>query len=97
MRQKLPPAQHQVPYQDDGTPNPGYVSPGASHKFTDDTTLIERAQAYVDRKYVARADDRQRSMGLAYVEAEREDLAREFAKFAADEIRRNAGVRIGTD
>lgn len=43
--------------------------------------LLARAQAFVDRKYVARADARQKSMGLAYVEAERQDLAREIVRF----------------
>lgn len=52
------------------------------------TGLLERAQALVDRKYVARSDDRQKAMGLAYVEAERVDLAREIARFAFDEINR---------
>lgn len=50
--------------------------------------ILLRAQAYVDRKYVARADARQKAMGLAYVEAERVDLAREFARFAIDELTR---------
>jgi hypothetical protein len=38
----------------------------------------------------ARSDERQRAMGLAYVEAEKDDLAREFARFAVDEINRYA-------
>ena len=42
------------------------------------TARIALIQAFLDRKYVARADDRQRSMGLAYIEAERTDLAREI-------------------
>jgi hypothetical protein len=46
--------------------------------------LLPKAQALVDRKYVARADERQKSMGLAYVEAERQDLAKEIAMFATD-------------
>lgn len=50
-----------------------------------DPEILARAQALVDRKYVARADERQRDMGLAYVEAERQDLAREIASFAEDE------------
>lgn len=50
--------------------------------------LMARAQSLVDRKYVARADERQRAMGLAYVEAERVDLAREMAVFAVNEIER---------
>ncbi|MGO3930828.1 hypothetical protein [Rhodopseudomonas pseudopalustris] len=44
--------------------------------------LLASAQAFVDRKYTTRADARQREMGLAYVEAERQDLAREIASFA---------------
>lgn len=43
--------------------------------------ILAKAQAFVDRKYVARADERQKSMGLAYVEAERQDLAREITRF----------------
>ena len=50
--------------------------------MTDSNVLLAKAQAFVDRKYVARADERQKSMGLAYVEAERQDLAREIARFA---------------
>jgi hypothetical protein len=45
--------------------------------------LLAQAQNFVDRKYVARADARQKSMGLAYMTAERTDLAREIANFAA--------------
>lgn len=47
-----------------------------------DDQMLARAQYFVDCKYVARADDRQKSMGLAYVEAERQDLAREMVNFA---------------
>jgi phosphopantetheine adenylyltransferase len=43
--------------------------------------VMSQAQALVDRIYVARADDRQKEMGLAYIEAERQDLAREITKF----------------
>ena len=50
--------------------------------------VLGRAQAFVDRKYVSRADERQRAMGLAYVEAERQDLAREMALFAMDEMQK---------
>lgn len=49
--------------------------------------LLAKAQSFVDRKYVTHADARQRSMGLAYVEAERQDLAKEFANFASAVIR----------
>lgn len=55
---------------------------------TEELDLLYRAQTYVDRKYIARSDARQLAMGLAYVEAERTDLAREFAKFAFNEINR---------
>ncbi len=44
--------------------------------------ILVMAQALVDRKYVARADERQKAMGLAYVEAERQDLAKTLASFA---------------
>lgn len=43
---------------------------------------IRIAQLTVDRVYTATADDRQRAMGLAYVTAERADLATEMARFA---------------
>jgi hypothetical protein len=52
------------------------------------TELLARAQEFVDRKYVARADERQRALGLSYIEAERVDLAREMARFAQAEIKR---------
>lgn len=61
------------------------------------TDILCRAQALVDRKYVARADDRQKAAGLAYVEAERVDLAREIARFAADEIRRDHGQQASEE
>ena len=48
--------------------------------------LLNRAQAFVDRKYVARSDARQKEMGLAYIEAERQDLAREIARFVQNLI-----------
>ncbi|MHC2291841.1 hypothetical protein [Bradyrhizobium barranii] len=44
-------------------------------------TALALAQAFVDRTYVQQADARQKSMGLAYVTAERTDLAREIAAF----------------
>lgn len=55
---------------------------------TNHSAILIRAQVFVDRKYVARADARQREMGLAYVEAERTDLAKEIARFAQEEIER---------
>lgn len=60
-----------------------------------DNELLDRAQAFVDRKYVARADERQKAMGLAYVEAERVDLAREIARFVVSEIKRRASLTGG--
>lgn len=47
----------------------------------DREALLAKAQHFVDCKYVARADARQKSMGLAYVEVERRDLAREIVNF----------------
>jgi NAD(P)-dependent dehydrogenase (short-subunit alcohol dehydrogenase family) len=58
--------------------------------------MLTRAQAFVDRKYVMRADERQKEMGLAYVEAERQDLAREIARFCESEALRSA-ARTGPD
>lgn len=52
----------------------------------DSASILIRAQAFVDRKYTTRADARQQEMGLAYVEAERQDLAREIARFVLSEI-----------
>lgn len=40
------------------------------------------ASNFISRKYVARADARQKEMGLSYVEAEKDDLIREVAAFA---------------
>lgn len=40
------------------------------------------ADGFIKRKYTARADARQRAMGLQYVTAEQEDLIREVASFA---------------
>ena len=47
------------------------VDKGRGFSMFDYAALITRAQEFVDRKYIARADPRQRAMGLAYVEAER--------------------------
>jgi hypothetical protein len=55
---------------------------------TPDEDVLRRAQVYVDKTYTASADARQKEMGLAYVTAERIDLAREFAKFALLECAR---------
>jgi hypothetical protein len=46
--------------------------------------LEELLFAFLVRKYVQRADARQKSMGLQYIEAETHDLAREIAKFIHD-------------
>jgi ribosomal protein L7/L12 len=54
--------------------------------------VTDRAQAFIDQKYVSRAEDRQQSLGLAYVEAERQDLARAMAVFADSEIQRSQGA-----
>lgn len=43
--------------------------------------LTAKAQAFLDKKYVARSDDRQKEMGLAYITAERQDLAKEMVNF----------------
>lgn len=43
--------------------------------------LTARAQKFFDKKYVARSDARQKEMGLAYITAERQDLAKEIANF----------------
>lgn len=36
---------------------------------------------FLSRKYVQRSDDRQKAMGLQYMEAETHDLAFELARF----------------
>lgn len=48
---------------------------------TPERGLLARAQSFVDRTYVQQADARQKSLGLAYITAERSDLAREIAAF----------------
>lgn len=50
-----------------------------------------QAQIYLDRMYVARADERQKSMGLAYIEAERQDLAKTLVKFAKFVLSQSSG------
>ena len=45
----------------------------AEVEWTDEHTRII-VENTIRRKYVARADDRQKAMGLSYIEAEREDL-----------------------
>lgn len=44
-------------------------------------TLEAELFAFFQKKYVQSADDRQRSMGLTYTEAETHDLAKEVAEF----------------
>lgn len=60
--------------------------------MTEANILLIRAQEMIDRKYVARADERQKSMGLAYVEAERQDLAREIVRFVEPYIANAANM-----
>lgn len=50
--------------------------------------LLDRAQAFVDRKYNSVADLRQQALGLRYVTAERQDLAGEIASFVLAEKER---------
>jgi hypothetical protein len=45
------------------------------------TDLQTEIFEFLTRKYVQRADDRQKSMGLQYTEAETHDLAAEIARF----------------
>ena len=45
------------------------------------TDLESAIFEFLCRKYVQRADDRQRAMGLQYTEAETHDLASEMARF----------------
>jgi hypothetical protein len=54
------------------------------------SAMLTRAKAYVLKKYITHADDRQKAMGLAYVEAEVDDLAREFVRFALSEMHNDA-------
>lgn len=41
---------------------------------------------YLNRKYVQRSDERQKSMGLQYTTAETHDLAREIMKFVRQRV-----------
>jgi hypothetical protein len=65
--------------------------------MSDREDMVARAQAFVDRKYVTRADERQKAMGLAYIEAERQDLAREMTRFAISEASLRSAARTGPD
>lgn len=56
--------------------------------------LTARAQAFLDRKYVTRSDARQKAMGLGYIEAERQDLAREVARFCESEVERHFAATL---
>ena len=46
---------------------------------TRERELVETVFDFLCRKYVQRADERQKSMGLQYTEAETHDLARQIA------------------
>lgn len=46
--------------------------------------------AWLQRKYVQHADDRQEAMGLVYMTAETHDLARELARMLAERARARA-------
>jgi hypothetical protein len=48
--------------------------------------LREDAEAMLRRKYVARADERQKAIGLSYVTVETNDLAHFIAAFAFNRI-----------
>jgi hypothetical protein len=47
-----------------------------------DDELEHLAEATLRRAYIARADERQKAMGLSYIEAETRDLAKFIARFA---------------
>jgi hypothetical protein len=49
--------------------------------MTETKELLAKAQDFIDCRYAARSDERQKAMGLAYIEAERQDLAREIVSF----------------
>jgi hypothetical protein len=49
-------------------------------------TLEARLFKFLTRKYVQRADARQRAMGLQYTEAETHDLAGEIARFVVRDM-----------
>ena len=59
-------------------------------------TLYEQLFSFLNRKYVQRADDRQRAMGLQYMEAETHDLARELAALRALSQAGERGNKAGT-
>jgi hypothetical protein len=44
--------------------------------------LAQKAKDYLAARYVERADDRQKAMGLSYITAETTDLAQFVADFA---------------
>lgn len=52
-----------------------------------ETEIVERALAYLGHVYTARADTRQKELGVSYITAERTDLARQMAKFAEAEAK----------
>ena len=43
--------------------------------------LTAKVQTFIDKKYVAISDARQKEMGLSYITAERQDLAKEITNF----------------
>jgi hypothetical protein len=49
--------------------------------MTPEQELLALAQEFIDRKYVAKASAREKMDGLAYITAERQDLAREIVNF----------------
>lgn len=50
---------------------------------------VELIRLFLEQKYVQRADDRQKAMGLAYTEAETGDLARQLHQWLAYGVWRN--------
>lgn len=56
--------------------------------------LYMQVLIFLDHKYVAKADTRQQSMGLSYIEAERQDLAKEVTNFIRKYVTRAIEARI---
>lgn len=48
--------------------------------------IMDSAEELLRQKYVVRADDRQKAMGLSYLEAETKDLAKTVADFVMKEM-----------
>lgn len=53
-----------------------------------DNDIHRLAANFIETKYTSRADTRQKSMGLSYIEAEKSDLIREVAAFARSAYQR---------